>query len=166
MKALRIFIICVTTMLSGLSAAYAKEIVGYAEKTRIYPGALDVRTRVDTGARLASLHCECIRPIKRDGEDWVSFTVTNFAGEKISLEKKVHRIATIKRHFGETQERFVVELGLCLGSVYRETEVTLIDRAGLSFPMLIGRGFMGSDFLVDTAEKYINEPKCEIPPNK
>ena len=166
MKALRIFIFCVTTILLGLSTTHAKEIVGYVEKTRIYPGELDVRTRVDTGAKLASLHCECISPIKRDGEDWVSFTVTNFAGEKIRLERKVHRIATIKRHFGETQERFVIELGLCLGSVYRETEVSLIDRAGLKYPMLIGRGFMGSDFLVDTAEIYINEPKCDAPLNK
>ncbi len=166
MKALRIFILCVTTMLFGLSTALAKEIVGYAEKTRIYPGELDVRTRVDTGANLSSLHCECISPIKRNGEDWVSFTVMNFTGEKISLQKKVHRIATIKRHFGETQERFVIELGICLGSIYRETEVTLINRAGLTYPMLVGRRFMGSDFLVDTAEKYINEPKCEIPLNK
>lgn len=169
MKPLRVLLLLVAGMLSGLSATHAKEIVGYAEKARIYPQGLgeapglDVRTRIDTGANLASLHCNCITPIKRDGEDWVSFTVTNYAGDMVRLERPVDRVVTIKRHFGESQERFVIKLGICLGSQYRETEVSLIDRKGLTYPMLLGRAFMGSDFLVDTSETYINEPKCEAP---
>lgn len=166
MKPLRIVLLAMTWLLLTLPAAQAKEIVGYAEKTRIYPGGLEIRTRIDTGASLASLHCDCITPIKRGGEDWVSFTVTNYAGEKIRLEEKIQRIATIKRHHGETQERYVIELGICLGSVYRTAEVTLIDRAGLTYPMLVGRDFMGKDFLVDTAEKFINDPHCDVPGGK
>jgi hypothetical protein len=157
-------LVVMSLLLLAGTGAYAKEIVGYAEKVRIYPGDLPVRARIDTGANLASLHCDCITPIKRNGEDWVSFTVTNFNDEKVRLEQKVHRIATIKRHFGETQQRYVIKLGICLGSVYKETEVGLIDRKGLKFPMLVGRKFMENDFLVDSSIKFSVEPECQAAP--
>ena len=161
------FIIMLFTMsalMAGTTASYAndKAIVGYAEKVHIYPGAMEVRARIDTGAKLASLHCNCITPVKRNGEDWVSFTVANTSGQIIRLERKIHRTVSIKRHFGKSQERYVIMLGVCLGNVYKETEVSLIDRKGLTYPMLIGRKFMGKDFLVDTESKYLKPPKCEV----
>jgi hypothetical protein len=163
-----LMLMAVSALLAGGSISYARDktIVGYAEMVRIYPGDLEIRARIDTGANLASLHCNCITPIKRDGEDWVSFTVTNSRDEIIRLERKVHRIVKIKRHFEKSQERYVIKLGVCLGNIYKETEVSLIDRRGLKYPILIGRKFMDKDFLVDTEGKYLNPPKCEVPQKK
>ena len=144
----------------------AKEVVGWVEKTVIYPGNIQVKSKIDTGAKTSSLHCECITPIKRNARDWVSFSVRNFKGEIIMLEKPVHRIAKIKRHFGETQERYVVKLGICLGSVYREEEVTLVDRSGFNYQMLIGRNFIKKDFLVDPGATFTVEPSCKHAPKQ
>ena len=156
---------CLLTLLllAALPAtAFAKEVVGWAEKAVLYPGKLEVRAKIDTGAETSSLNCECTNFFEKDGERWVRFSVTNYQGERIFLERKVHRIATIKRHYGEVQERPVVMLGICLGGVYRETEVNVVDRSGLKYPMLVGRQFLEDKFLVDSSEQFINPPHCDV----
>lgn len=140
----------------------AKEVVGWTEKAVLYPGGLEIRAKVDTGAETSSLNCECRNFFEKDGEQWVRFSVTNYQGERVWLERKIHRTAEIKRHFGGIQERPVVKLGICLGSVYRETEVNVIDRSGLKYPLLIGRQFLEEEFLVDSSAQFINPPRCDI----
>lgn len=145
-------------------SANAKEVVGWVEHAKVYPGGIQIKAKIDSGAKTSSLHCQCITPIKRNGKDWVSFTVKNYRGDIIRLEKPVHRVAKIKRHFGEQQLRYVVKLGVCLGSVYREEDVTLVDRSGFNYQMLIGRNFMKKDFLVDTGSTFVNKPSCKRAP--
>ena len=155
--------VCGFTLLLLLTAAVsAREIAGWVEKVRIYPWAFDVKAKLDTGAKMSSLHCTCIQPIEKDGQKWVSFEVTSDNGETIRLERKVERTASIKRHFGESQERIVVRLGLCIGQVYKETEVTLVDRSGFNYQLLIGRSFMEGGLLVDPLETFILPPRCDI----
>jgi hypothetical protein len=144
--------------------ANAKEVVGWVENAKVYPGGIQIKAKIDSGAKTSSLHCQCITPIKRNGKDWVSFTVNNFRGDIVRIEKPVYRVAKIKRHFGEQQERYVVKLGVCLGSVYREGDVTLVDRSGFNYQMLIGRNFMKNDFLIDTGSTFVNKPSCKDAP--
>ncbi len=142
----------------------AKEVVGWVEKARIHPGGLVVKTKIDTGAKTSSLHCECSTIIKHNGETWVRFTLINYDGEKTTLEKKVERFATVKRHFGKAHERPVVKLGICLGHTYKEAEVNLIDRSGFNYQMLIGRSFLREDFLVDPSATFVAKPECKNSP--
>lgn len=151
-------LICVVTAYP----ANAKEVVGWVEKVKIYPGELAVKAKVDSGAKTSSLNCQCYNFFKRDGKEWVKFTVVNEAGEATELEQPVIRIAQIKRHYGEKQERPVVKLGLCLANVYKETEFTLIDRSGLNYQVLVGRQFLEEDFLIDPGETFTRNPVCEV----
>lgn len=155
--------LCVCVLL-GLSAAHAREAVGWVEKVRIYPGDLEIKAKIDTGAKTSSIHCLCIAPFERNNEKWVRFTVTNYSGQQTSLEQKVHRIAKIKRHFGAYQERLVIKLGVCLKNTYREAEVTLIDRSGLNYQVLVGREFLAGNFVVDPILAFTTEPQCEEAP--
>jgi len=151
-------------LLASAGPCAAKEAVGWVERVIIYPGGITVKAKVDTGAKTSSLDCECITPIKKNGKDWVSFSVKNHKGDVVFLEKPVTRIARIKRHFGEEQERYVVKLGICLGSVYRVAEVTLIDRSGFNYALLVGRNFLGKDFVVDPSVTFSVKPQCEGTP--
>ena len=152
-------------LLWGPAPAAAKDVVGWVENVTVYPGALEIKAKVDTGAKTSSLNCLCINPVERDGKKWVSFSVKNEDGDTIMLEKPIHRMARIKRHFGEKQIRYVVMLGVCMGDVYREAEVTLVDRTGFNYQMLIGRNFMEDDFLVDPSATFVNQPACLGPPD-
>jgi hypothetical protein len=134
--------------------AEGRDVVGWVEKVRIYPDNLLVDARIDTGADTSSLHCDCITSFDRNGEKWVSFVVETSDGRPVLMEQKVVRMAKIKRHFGEVQERMVVKLGVCLGKTYKEAEVTVVDRSGLTYPMLVGRDFLEGGFLVDPSVSH------------
>jgi len=147
-----------------VAEAEAKELVGWVENAVVFPGGVVVKAKVDSGAKTSSLDCACIKTFKRDGKDWLSFSIKNDQGDIVTLEKPVARIAHIKRHFGKSQTRYVINLGICLGSVYRETEVTLVDRSGFNYALLIGRNFLQDDFLIDPSATFRNKPGCSGAP--
>lgn len=144
----------------------AKKLVGRAEKVRIYPGGITLKARIDTGAETSSLHVTSTELIFRNGEEWIRFTVTNLKGKTTHFERKIQRISTVKRHHDEVQQRIVVLLGVCLGNIYRETEINLFDRGGLNYPLLIGRQFLSGIFIVDPAQKFSIKPDCKEVPKK
>ncbi len=153
-------------VLSVPATANAKQLVGWVENVRIHPGDIVVRAKLDTGAETSSLNCDCQQTFMRDGEHWVRFTLTNYKGRSIELERKIHRVARIKRHEGKVQERFVVMLGICLGEIYKEVEVNLIDRTGFNYQLLVGRSFIKGDFVVDSSSTYTVTPRCTPPSSK
>jgi hypothetical protein len=157
-------VVCLLFVLPVSGTAWAKQVVGWVENVRVYPGGITVKAKLDTGAKTSSLDCECITPFKRDGKDWLSFSIKNHQGNIVRLEKPVTRIARIKRHFGKEQKRYVVKLGICLGSVYREAEVTLVDRSGFNYSLLVGRNFLKDDFLIDPSTSFLNQPECKGAP--
>ncbi len=144
---------------SQLSAA--KETVGWVEKAQIYPGGVVLKAKIDSGAKTSSLHCDCATIVKRNGERWVVFTVINYQGGKVQLERKLERIAKVKRHFGEMQERYVIKLGVCLGNIYKETDVSLIDRSGMNYQLLIGRRFLKGSHVIDPGRTFTAKPNCK-----
>jgi hypothetical protein len=154
-RLLRLCLVVVVT--APVSAA---ELVGWAEMAVLHPGSLAIRAKIDTGAKTSSLNAESHVIYEQDGEQWLRFTVDKRDGTRLRLDRKIHRFAKIKRHFGDVQKRPVIMLGICLGGIYRVTEVNLIDRSGLDFPLLIGRRFLGEDFLLDPGAQYINPPRC------
>ncbi|HZE21601.1 MAG TPA: RimK/LysX family protein, partial [Desulfobaccales bacterium] len=66
-------------------------------------------------------------------------------------------------HFNQAQKRPVIKIGVCLGRIYKETEVNLVDRTGFKYRMLIGRKFMEGAVIIDPAVKYTIEPSCSEP---
>lgn len=145
---------------ASVAAETPKIVAGWLENVQIFPGSVVVRAKLDTGATLSSLDCDCITPYMRDGEEWVSFGVRGADGKITSLERKVLRRVKIKRHFGETQERLVVRLGMCLADRYKEVDVTLVDRSGFNYPLLVGRNFLHGNVVVDSDAKFTTKPNC------
>ncbi len=142
-------------------AAQGKSIVGWVEKVRFYPGDLVVHAKLDTGAKTSSLNASQVTEFERRRERWVRFEVVNRDGDRATLERKVVRIAKIKRPAEKSQERLVILLGICLGNIHKEAEVNLAERTGLTYQMLIGRNFMEGHLIVDSSLTYTTEPHCE-----
>ena len=140
---------------------FAKEMVGWVENARLYPGGLLIKAKIDSGATSSSINCNCVTPIERNGEKWVRFSVTSTTGKIKWYERKILRTVRIKRHFGESQRRFVVNMGICLGDVYKETDVNLVDRSGLNYPLLIGRRFLQGSHTIDPGETFMSKPRCK-----
>ncbi len=146
------------TSIPGVSAD--KMIAGWLEMVRIYPGNLNVKAKLDSGAKTSSLNAAAIEEFERDAEKWVRFQVSDHKGKIIILEKKISRIAKIKLRNKRLQKRPVIILGICLGEIYKEVEVNLVDRSYFNYQMLLGRSFLAGALLVDSASKYTTKPAC------
>ena len=159
---LSILFITLSMMLMLSPDVSAKEVIGWVENVGVSSSNAIVKAIIDTGADSSSLHCECITPYERDGEQWVKFTITDIDDQSISYEKKILRTTKVKRHFGEVQERIVVRMGICIGDQYGETDVSLVDRSGFNYSLLIGRKYLKDKFIVDPGETFISSPKCKV----
>ena len=142
------------------SAAADKPVVGWVERVRVYPGDFEIYAKIDTGARTSSLNAPNMKIFRRGEEDWVSFKVTNRQGKTRNFEEKIVRVSKIRRHGGNIQQRPVVMLGICVGSVYQKTQVNLIDRKNFNYQMLIGRRFLSKQVVVDPGRTFIAKPNC------
>lgn len=141
--------------------ASAGEIAGWIEWASLENYHIDFKAKLDTGAKHSSINANELELIEKDGEQYVRFKVTNEAGQTAVIEKPVVRTARVKRHFNVIQERPVIILKICIGGVSKETEVNLVDRAGLNYQLLIGRSFLDSDLLIDSARTYIFKHACD-----
>ncbi len=139
---------------------YALPVAGRIERVRLTPGDVVVEAKLDTGAHTSSLDAMNMRRLIRDGTDWVAFDVTGNDGRSVRIERPVMRIAEIKSALGIDEDRPVVTLGICIGKVYRLTEVNLVDRSDLTTRLLIGRRFLKGRLLVNVNRRYLLEPAC------
>jgi len=139
-----------------------KLTAGWVEPVRITPGNVLVDGKLDTGATTSSIDCDCITPHERNGKKWVRFGIRGKNGKVVQLEREVVRKVKIKRHFGQQQERLVVKLGLCIADIYKEVEVTLVDRTGFSYPLLVGRNFLRGHVIVDSDAQGTTTPTCKV----
>ena len=158
---------CVICFSAVSACAQEKEVLGWQEKARIFPGELVIHAKLDTGADFSSLDATDIVEFKKDDKQtFVRFTITNRYGKHETLERPLRRIALIKRAEGKTQKRAVVLLGICVGTSYMEEEVNLINRSKFSNQMLIGRSFLAGKAMIDPAVTYTVEPNCQgiLPP--
>ncbi|MEW6533450.1 MAG: RimK/LysX family protein [Thermodesulfobacteriota bacterium] len=146
----------------GVSSAEAegRTVVGLVEEVKITPGGLTLEAKLDTGADHSSLHAVNISRFRRGSERWVRFDVVNTEGDRVTLERELARVSRIKSPDDRPQKRPTVMLGVCLGNVYKEIEVNLVDRSRFRNKMLIGRSFMKDKLLVDPSKKFTLKPTC------
>lgn len=159
----RCFFILLLILNPALTIAKDKTQIGWVENVRVYPGDIEFKAKMDTGALTSSINAKNITEFEREGETWVRFEIVNKKGISSTIELPLVREAKIKRHFGKTQNRHVVLFGICLGKLYKETQVNLVDRHGFLYAMLIGRSFLRRDFIIDPAEQFTSSPKCMSP---
>ena len=137
-----------------------KRIIGWVEYAIIIPQNLEIKAKMDTGARHSSLNAFNIAEFKHGGDEFVRFDLTNSKGRTETIEAKVIRMAKIKQHNSEPEHRPVIRIGICIGRVYREVEVNLENRRNFNYQLLIGRSFLKGEFAVDPSKTFTVKPDC------
>lgn len=135
-------------------------VAGWVERAILFPDGLILHAKLDTGARTSSINAVDPEFFERAGRRWVRFSLTDRDKRTAMLERPVVRTTVIKRHFGRTQERPVINLELCIGPVRKSVEVNLVDRTGLNYQLLIGRNFLAGGLLVQSGRTYLLSPDC------
>ena len=138
-----------------------KYVVGRIEYTDlVVDGASDItvrlKSRIDTGAGLTSMHAHDIVMFERDGKTWVRFALSEDASDAGTFfERPLDRYIEIKQLDGETEKRPVVSMALRVGAIEEYLEVNLTDRSNYIYPVLIGRNFLRDRAVVDVSRKFI-----------
>jgi hypothetical protein len=143
---------------NDVSAKSAKRTIGATATLTELNSGFAFPARIDTGAETCSLHVEKIeiqdktaRRTKNVGKS-VRFELKGSDGKTQWVEGIVAdavRVKSSSLKSGEVDHRYKVRLTLQWKDVRKEVLVTLNDRTSMEYPLLIGRNFLESDFLVD-----------------
>lgn len=123
-------------------------------------GIFRLKAKMDTGARTSALHVDSLQVVETlpDG--------TEIAEVEIGIDRRrperrvTARVALlgrlrVKDSGGHPELRPYIETELVLGPVRKRIRLTLTDRSGMLFRMILARKALEPDFLVDTSRKYL-----------
>lgn len=126
-------------------------IIGAVEPIYILPMKSAFYARIDTGATTSSIDVTNLKRFERDGEKWVSFTVTNRrSGESYNFEKQIYKRVRITRA-EEHERRLKVLMDVSFGGEKFSAEFTLAERNDFDYQALIGRNILTGRAIVDTS---------------
>ena len=111
---------------------------------------LDMKTLSD----LINSTPQLIEEFKKNREQWVRFRVyqsKNF----IMVEKPITKYRIIKNSFGISQKRPVVKMEIMLGEHSWDTNVSLAQRSGMIYPMLIGRKSLRTKYVIHPKKSFL-----------
>lgn len=140
-----------------------KLIVGRVEHIGVGQENIVVKARMDTGATYSSLNALEMKSFERDGQAWVRFAILdpNNKDKKVFMERKVKRYKSIKQIGAPSQRRPIVVMTLNMGKLSEKVDVTLVDRTGYLYQLLVGRNFLRDRALVDVSKKFITIPQAK-----
>lgn len=120
----------------------------------------DVPVKIDTGAFTSSLRCSSIEEIVKNGNTILRYTILDkddpIPVEKRTFETETYDSRIVKNSGGEPETRFSVQTIVRIFEQDTLVEFTLAKRHGLRFPVLLGRKFLGSRFLIDPSKTRLS----------
>jgi hypothetical protein len=123
-------------------------------------GVFRLKAKVDTGARTSTLHVDSLRVLEvlPDGSERVEIDLRPDRRRpdwRVVAEARVLRRIRVVDSGGHPEVRPVIATELALGPVRKTILVTLTDRSGMLFRMILGRKALEGDFRVDVSRKYL-----------
>lgn len=121
-------------------------------------GLSRIKVKIDTGARTSALDVMSYE-LHQDGLILV-------ADLHLALERKhperlttvrtpVLRTVVVSNSSGIREQRPLIEAAIRLGPVTKRVRLTVTNRAGMRFRMILGRKALEGDFIVDVSRKYL-----------
>jgi hypothetical protein len=125
----------------------SKQLIGQTAIVSVSEASMEFTGRVDTGAATTSVHAESVLV---EG-DMVSFTLVGEDGRQVKMQQPIARKGMV-RNTSRGEERIFVELTLNHEGRSKRALVNLNNRAGLTYPILLGRNWLEDDYLVDVSK--------------
>ena len=121
---------------------------------------LRLKGKVDTGARTSALHVHGLTYLERlagggQAAEVILAPDRRDAGRLVTARVTVLCHVRVTDSGGHPELRPLIETELFLGPVRKRIYLTLTDRSGMLFRMILGRKAVEGDFCVDPAAKYL-----------
>ena len=143
-------------------------VLGWKEQAALPDlGVERLRVKLDTGARTSALHVESIEVVgehQLDDETLPVLRLVLLVGSRDRPRTRTVEVPTLGskmvRDTGANAElRHVVRTRVVCGPLDLETPVTITDRSGMNFRMLLGRTALAGRCLVDPDNGYLHSPR-------
>lgn len=123
-------------------------------------GIFRLKAKVDTGARTSALHVDSLNVVETlpDGTEIAEVELgidRRRPGRRVAARVALLGRLRVKDSGGHPELRPYIETELVLGPVRKRIRLTLTDRSGMLFRMILARKALEGDFLVDTSRKYL-----------
>jgi hypothetical protein len=123
-------------------------------------GIFRLKAKVDTGARTSTLHVDALEVLEvlPDGTELVELVVhpdRRRPDVSVRTRARIFKRMRVVASGGHPEIRPVIETELVLGPVRKRIFLTLTNRSGMLFRMILGRKALEGDFRVDVAGKYL-----------
>lgn len=126
-------------------------------------GIFRLKAKMDTGARTSALHVDSLNVVETLADG------TEIAEVEIGLDRRrperrvTARVALlgrlrVKDSGGHPELRPYLETEIVLGPVRKRIRLTLTNRSGMLFRMILARKALEGDFVVNTSRKYLLRP--------
>lgn len=121
-------------------------------------GLYGIPAKIDTGALTSVLHCSHIQLVKKGRKQFVEFRPLDDTHEPPTDTHLLpfHSERKIKNSFGQEENRYVIRTVISLFGESHTIELSLRDRSGMEFPMLLGRSFLRRRFIVDVSRSNVS----------
>lgn len=134
-------------------------VIGWREWIRLPDlGGVQIKAKVDTGARTSALHAWNIKKNERGGKHYVEFDLHPLQRDNKHIVRCSAPLVDrreIRSSSGEAQERYVIQTIAEMG-VYRwPIELSLTRRDEMGFRMLLGRTAMKGRFLINPQKSFL-----------
>lgn len=138
-------------------------VLGWKEHVHLPEWGLELRGKLDTGARSSALHVAELEEIGEHDHAGGRLPVVTFdvvlgrrdAPEHHRIEAPVVGHKVVKDTGARAERRPVVRTRIVCGPVDTVGDITLTDRTGMIFRMLLGRLTLEHHCLVDPAHGYL-----------
>jgi len=133
-------------------------IVGWEEWVALPDlGLPAIKAKVDTGARTSSLHAYLVEPFGPAAAPMVRFAIHPVPGRtdiSITCTAPVIDRREVTSSNGDREQRYVIATRAVMGKRTWPIELTLANREGMSYRMLLGRQAIRDDMVVDPTTSF------------
>jgi hypothetical protein len=118
-----------------------------------------IKAKIDTGARTSALDVAGYELVEvADGGLVARLRVAldrRHPERLTEVQAPVLRMVVVRNTSGIGEQRPLIETRLRLGPVCKPIRLTVANRAGMLFRMILGREALAKDFVVDVSKKYL-----------
>jgi len=138
-----------------------KTIIGRREFVD-FPGLnlTGIEAKIDTGAYTSSIHCDNIRIETGPDGKMVRFSLPDPGHPSHDKQEKVLPLVKqkiVRSSSGDEENRAIIRTTIRIGGHTFPTDLSLSNRSGMEYPVLLGRKAIRKRFIVDVSQVHVTE---------
>ena len=119
---------------------------------------MEIKAKIDTGARTSAIHAWNIQPVQRDDGLHVTFQLHPVQRNNRTILDCTARVVdqrAIRNSGGQSENRYIISTKIQIGEHHMPIELSLTRRDEMGFRMLLGRIDMKDRFVINPAKSFL-----------